>query len=138
MSYTITEKCNGCQACTKICPVLAISGEKKEKHTIEKSLCLNCGACGRICPHEAVLDESGMACTMVKRSQWKKPRFDEIPCMSCGMCVDSCPANCIGLQEAKQADDLNLHPFLEREKACLGCGFCEYDCPVGAVVVVSP
>ncbi len=59
MSYTITEKCNGCGACARICPAVAISGEKKKPHTIDANLCIECGACGRICPQSAVLDAEG-------------------------------------------------------------------------------
>jgi Na+-translocating ferredoxin:NAD+ oxidoreductase subunit B len=138
MSYTITDKCNGCQACTKICPVDAISGEKKAAHSIDPSGCLDCGACGRVCPQGAILDKAGMVCVMLKRSQWKKPRLDEGRCMSCEVCVDSCPVNCLGHRESSNARNLHLYPFLEREKACLGCGFCQLDCPVGAISMVSP
>jgi ferredoxin len=138
MSYTITDSCNGCQACAKICPVLAISGEKEKTHAVDGSLCLDCGACGRICTQGAVLDHTGRICVMMKRPQWKKPRIDEVLCMSCAVCVDSCPVNCLGLREALEANDQHLYPFLEKEKACLGCGICEFDCPVDAIRMVSP
>ena len=70
MSYTIIEKCNGCGACARNCPAVAISGEKKKPHTIDASLCIECGACGRICPQTAVLDAEGASCMMIKRSEW--------------------------------------------------------------------
>ena len=136
MSYTITDACNGCQACAKICPVVAISGEKKQRHVIAQTLCLDCGACGRTCPQGAVLDQDGGKCSMVKRSQWKNPRIDEGLCMSCSVCVENCPANCLALREPLRSKDRHLHPFLQKEKACLGCGFCESDCPVDAISLV--
>jgi len=56
MSYTITNKCTGCTVCVTVCPVDAISGDKKKKHVINAETCVNCGACGRICTFDAVLD----------------------------------------------------------------------------------
>ena len=55
MSYTITETCIGCTACTKVCPTNAISGEKKEQHTIEARLCIECGACAYACASKVPL-----------------------------------------------------------------------------------
>ncbi len=138
MSYTITTTCNGCQACTKLCPVAAISGEKKLLHTIDGSLCIECGACGRICPQNAVLDQIGRPCTMVKRSQWAKPLIDMKLCMSCNICIDTCPVNCLGLVESTEVKDPHRYPYLKEEKACIGCGFCALECPVDAITMVSP
>jgi NAD-dependent dihydropyrimidine dehydrogenase PreA subunit len=133
MSYTITAVCNGCQACVKLCPVDAISGEKKVVHTIDGSVCIECGACGRICPQNAVLDQIGTPCTMVKRSLWAKPRIDREQCMSCTICIDSCPMNCLSLADSTKVKDPHKYPYLKEEKACIGCSFCAIECPVGCI-----
>jgi formate hydrogenlyase subunit 6/NADH:ubiquinone oxidoreductase subunit I len=137
MSYTITERCNGCLACAKICPVSAISGEKKQVHTIDPSWCIDCGACGRVCPQGALLDNRGMVCAMMKRSQWKKPRIDRRMCMSCTICVDACPVNSLSLTEAMDARDLHLYPFLQKDTTCLGCSICALECPMDAINMVG-
>jgi electron transport complex protein RnfB len=135
MSYTITDHCNGCGACMRFCPVDAIAGEKKEKHRIVEKLCIECGACGRICPEGAVVNPDGEVCTMIKRSQWAKPRFDKKLCASCNICIDACPVNCIGLSAAASEKNPYGYPYLKDEKACIGCGFCADECPVGAVTM---
>jgi NAD-dependent dihydropyrimidine dehydrogenase PreA subunit len=50
MTYWIdTEKCVGCGACKKICPVNAIDGYKKEPHIIDTKKCIKCGSCIEAC-----------------------------------------------------------------------------------------
>ena len=55
ISYTINaEKCIGCTACTRKCPVAAISGERKQVHVIDQALCIKCGVCMETCKFGAV------------------------------------------------------------------------------------
>ncbi|MBM3701333.1 MAG: 4Fe-4S dicluster domain-containing protein, partial [Actinobacteria bacterium] len=48
----ISDKCTGCTRCVKVCPVEAISGNPKEVHVIDQSLCIKCGACVEECPEK--------------------------------------------------------------------------------------
>jgi ferredoxin len=54
LRYEITAECVGCGACLKVCPVSAITGEKKEIHTIDQEKCIQCGQCFTVCKFEAV------------------------------------------------------------------------------------
>ncbi|MHC4943860.1 MAG: NADH-ubiquinone oxidoreductase-F iron-sulfur binding region domain-containing protein [Planctomycetota bacterium] len=51
------EECTGCLLCGKVCPVDAITGEKKKPHVINQELCTQCGACRTVCKFNAVLTE---------------------------------------------------------------------------------
>jgi len=52
--YIDEEKCVGCTACKQVCPVNAISGERKQKHTIHSEICVKCGACISKCKFNAI------------------------------------------------------------------------------------
>ncbi|MDR1508565.1 MAG: NADH-quinone oxidoreductase subunit NuoF [Synergistaceae bacterium] len=54
VGYVITDNCRGCGLCKKVCPVDAISGEVKAKHTINPDKCIKCGACQAKCPFKAI------------------------------------------------------------------------------------
>jgi NADH-quinone oxidoreductase subunit F len=47
-------KCKGCTACARKCAVGAITGEKKQPHTIDQEKCIKCGVCAQTCKFGAV------------------------------------------------------------------------------------
>ena len=51
------EKCRGCTACARNCPVYAISGAVKEPHEINADACIHCGRCKAVCKFGAVIVE---------------------------------------------------------------------------------
>jgi NADH:ubiquinone oxidoreductase subunit F (NADH-binding)/(2Fe-2S) ferredoxin len=51
----IAEKCVGCTACAKKCPVECISGVAKQVHVIDQAQCIRCGQCLLACKFDAVL-----------------------------------------------------------------------------------
>jgi len=55
LKYIINEKCIGCGACVRRCPVDAISGERRKLHTIDLEKCIKCGNCVEACKFDAIL-----------------------------------------------------------------------------------
>lgn len=56
IQYSIDpEKCEGCLRCLRECPTGAISGEKRQPHTINQDMCIKCGACYDVCKFNAVV-----------------------------------------------------------------------------------
>lgn len=56
VTYSIdADKCKGCTACARKCPVGAISGAVKQAHTIDTDKCLKCGVCIDTCKFGAVI-----------------------------------------------------------------------------------
>jgi NADH:ubiquinone oxidoreductase subunit F (NADH-binding) len=55
MQYVINPtNCVGCTACARVCPVNAISGERKGPHYIDPAICIKCGACMEKCKFDAI------------------------------------------------------------------------------------
>ena len=56
LNYSIdVDKCRGCTACARKCPVGAISGTVKKPHVIDSDKCIKCGACMDTCKFGAVV-----------------------------------------------------------------------------------
>ncbi|MBP5412020.1 MAG: NADH-quinone oxidoreductase subunit NuoF [Bacteroidales bacterium] len=48
------QKCKGCTACARNCPVNAISGTVKNPHEIDQKACIKCGTCYEKCKFNAI------------------------------------------------------------------------------------
>ena len=56
LSFSIeADKCKGCSACARKCPVGAISGEIRSPFVIDSSKCIKCGACIETCKFGAIV-----------------------------------------------------------------------------------
>jgi ferredoxin len=134
MGYTIIEKCTGCGACVKQCPVKAISGEKKQRHSIREDYCIECGACGRICPESAVLDDRGRVIPKMKKSDWPKPVINPDLCTACENCVGACPAHALSMADETLPLARNRAVLAEPGK-CVSCGWCVDNCMFDAITM---
>jgi NADH:ubiquinone oxidoreductase subunit F (NADH-binding)/(2Fe-2S) ferredoxin/Pyruvate/2-oxoacid:ferredoxin oxidoreductase delta subunit len=55
IKYVIDEDaCTGCHVCLGACPTQAISGERKQLHTIDQKLCIKCDTCRQVCKFDAI------------------------------------------------------------------------------------
>jgi NADH-quinone oxidoreductase subunit I len=58
-------------------------------------------------------------------------------CVACGLCEWACPVDCIHIDPAETADEIERHPrvFDIDMGRCMYCGLCEEACPEEAIVM---
>ena len=138
MAYSISNDCVGCTLCKRSCPVQAITGELKEKHTIIAERCVECGVCGRVCAKGAVRNPAGAPVERVPKTQWLQPDIDTKRCSACAMCVDICGKDCLSISLPAYQGDLRVFAQLSHPASCVGCGMCAGICPLHAITMRKP
>ena len=134
MAVFINETCIGCTACTRVCPVNAIEGEKKAIHKVDEGLCIECGACGRVCPRDAVSDSKGRSIARLKKDQWPRPVINKERCYACENCVAACPADALAMKDENLPLTEN-YAVLSRPELCVSCGWCVDNCQFDAITL---
>ena len=137
-AYQITDECVGCTLCAKNCPVNAITGALKEKHTINEEVCIRCGVCGRLCAKGAVLTDKGVPAVKEAKKDWAKPVVNTATCAGCSVCVVNCPKQCLEITGPKEHGDIRTVVALVRPEDCIACGKCADACPIRAIKLVKP
>jgi len=127
MAFKINEKCIGCTACARRCPVNAIFGERKNIHVIDERLCIECGACGMVCPSEAISNGNGKPLKRLKPNEIPVASVDISLCSGCGFCSDICPFGCIEVVKDKSGSE-NFGVAVVNVKKCVACRLCESIC----------
>lgn len=133
MPHSISDKCIGCTLCQRTCPVAAITGQVRQKHTINPLRCVDCGACGMVCPAGAIADASGACCEKRPRGQIPAPVIDAKRCSACEMCVQLCGKDALALSLPQHKGDLRVFAQLAEPNKCVGCGICARVCPLHAI-----
>lgn len=125
--YTITqEKCIGCEACVKACPVQAIK-MVAGKAIIDQEKCIECGICVNgngddylKCPVNAINEKSDeelkSQAEAVTQTEVDSIYFvDKDGCIGCALCVSNCPTQAIEMVRGKAVID---------QSKCIKCGIC--------------
>ncbi|MBF0614593.1 MAG: electron transport complex subunit RsxB [Magnetococcales bacterium] len=71
VAYIYEDRCIGCTACIKACPVDAIIGANKQSHTVIADMCTDCEACVEPCPVDCI--EMIPLSVSIFTWQWEKP-----------------------------------------------------------------
>ena len=77
--------CDQLGACVDVCPVKALSRNKKGVVLRSKKLCVGCYACVGFCPRLAMFTHPDLT--------------EPFKCVACGECVDECPEGVLSIVE---------------------------------------
>ena len=75
VAYIEEDKCIGCTACIKACPVDAIVGGNKQSHTVIAVECTSCEKCIEPCPTDCITMEKKVV--SIYDWTWEKPAGPE-------------------------------------------------------------
>jgi len=77
--------CDQCGECINVCPVEALTRDKKGIVRLNEKTCVGCLSCVGFCPSKSMFFTDGV----------------ELPfkCIACGICVKPCPSGALKLEE---------------------------------------
>lgn len=114
--YFVTNNCRKCMAhpCTNVCPVNAVSIEKKGA-VIDSEKCIKCGRCKEACPYSAIVMfdrpcSSVCGVNAIKSDEYGRAEIIEEECVACGRCMAVCPFGAI-------ADKTQIYQLIKAIKA---------------------
>ena len=87
LGENIINHCTQCGKCAEVCPLFAITKNKKGVYTIDKNICVGCMACVDICPENVI-------CKSLDKGNATK-------CIACGICVKACPQDVLAIEETE-------------------------------------
>ena len=93
----------------------AITRERKLLHVIDPELCINCGACGVVCPDEAIYDNEGNLCEMLKPAARPKAYVDLQSCVGCEWCVWACPFDALEMGSLKSSHHFKVAEVITKK-----------------------
>lgn len=64
------EKCNGCKACTLVCPHGVFAMQDKRAVLVDRGACMECGACALNCSTGAISVKPGVGCAEAIIHSW--------------------------------------------------------------------
>ena len=96
--YVVTDLCRGCLAhsCKEACKLNAITIDRHQHATIDKSKCVDCGRCAKACKFSAIHNfqrPCEIACKVnaIYMGDGGEAKIDYDKCINCGACVYHCP-----------------------------------------------
>lgn len=80
------EKCNGCAACTLVCPHVVLIMKEKRAFIQHKDFCIECGACAMNCSTGAITVKPGVGCATGIINGWLRGTGPTCDCSSGSCC----------------------------------------------------
>lgn len=77
------EKCNGCRACTLVCPHAVFEPAGKVVAIADRGACMECGACALNCAQGAITLKPGVGCAAAIIAGWIRGTEPSCDC-DCG------------------------------------------------------
>ncbi|MCX7681910.1 MAG: 4Fe-4S binding protein [Anaerolineae bacterium] len=79
--------CVQCGECIAVCPVMALSQDRRGIVRLRKQLCVGCLSCVGFCPYLAMF--------------YHASQTEPFKCVACGRCAEECPAEALAVVEVE-------------------------------------